>query len=192
MTLLIIGLILFLGTHALPFIAPAWRASLQARLGAIPYQGFASVAILAGFVLILWGYGLARTAPTALYAPPVWTRHLALLVMLPVFPLLFATYLPGRIQSWAGHPMLLAVTLWALAHLIANGWLVDLVLFGSFFIWSVAARISYRWRPATPVQGAPPGKANDWIALGAGLVLYAAFLFGLHRWFFGISPLGGT
>jgi uncharacterized membrane protein len=190
MAILIIGLVLFLGVHSLPFLAPTWRESLQVRIGEVPYKGLASVLNLTGFLLILWGYGLARQEPFTVYAPPVWTAHLALLILVPVFPLLFAAFLPGRIQTWAKHPMLLAVILWALAHLIANGNLADLVLFGSFLAWSLADRISFMWRTAPPVQGAPPGKWNDWIALGLGLLLYGAFMGGTHLWLFGVSPLG--
>jgi uncharacterized membrane protein len=190
MTLLIVGLVLFLGVHSVGILAPAWRDRTAARLGAIPWQGLYSLASLAGFVLIVWGYGLVRQDPTVLYAPPTWTRHLALLLMVPVFPLLLATYLPGRIQATVKHPMLAAVKLWALAHLLANGNLADLVLFGAFLAWAVADRISLKRRTPPPVQGAPAGKANDWVALIAGLVLYAAFLGGLHTWLIGVSPLG--
>lgn len=190
MTILIIGLILFLGTHSLPFLAPVWRQNLHVRIGENAYKGLAGLANLIGFLLIIWGYGLAHTAPIGLYAPPVWTRHLSLLVLLPVFPLLFAAYLPGRIQSITKHPMLLAVILWAAAHLIANGNLADVILFGSFLAWALADRVSFTWRTAPPVQGAPPGKANDWIALVAGLLVYGAFLGWLHLWLIGVSPLG--
>lgn len=189
MTLLILGLVIFIGVHSVGILAPAWRDRTAARLGTVPWQGLYSLASLAGFLLIVWGYGLARQDPVALYAPPVWTRHLALLLMVPVFPLLLAAYLPGRIQATVKHPMLAAVKLWALAHLLANGNLADLVLFGTFLAWAVADRISLKGRNPVPVPGAPPGKANDWIALGAGLALYAAFLGGVHTWLIGVSPL---
>ncbi|MBP6733589.1 MAG: NnrU family protein, partial [Chromatiaceae bacterium] len=119
-----------------------------------------------------------------------WTRHLSLLIMLPVFPLLLATYLPGRIQAAVVHPMLTAVIVWALAHLTANGNLADLVLFGSFLAWSLADRISLLTRQAPAVQGAPRRTANDLIAIGAGLALYVVFLLWAHKWLFGVSPLG--
>ena len=125
MTLLILGLALFLGVHSIGILAPAWRDRTAARLGQGPWMGLYSLASLLGLVLIVWGYGQARLDPTALYAPPLWTRHLALLLMVPVFPLLLATYLPGRIQAAVGHPMLAAVKLWAFAHLLANGNLAD-------------------------------------------------------------------
>jgi uncharacterized membrane protein len=191
MTLLILGLVIFIGVHSVGILAPAWRDRTAAHLGMVPWQGLYSLASLAGFVLIVWGYGLARQEPVALYAPPVWTRHLALLLMVPVFPLLLAAYLPGRIQATVKHPMLAAVKLWALAHLLANGNLADVILFGAFLAWAVADRISLKRRTPPPVPGAPAGKANDWIALVAGLALYGAFLGGLHTWLIGVSPLMG-
>ncbi len=190
MTILIIGLVIFLGVHSLGFLAPGWRQGLIDRLGNNGWQGLAGLVALAGLVLIVWGYGQARAVPVPLFAPPVWTRHLGLLVMLPAFPLFFAAYLPGRIKAAVGHPMLTAVILWALAHLLANGNLADLVLFGAFLIWALADRISLFYRVAPPVQGAPPGKANDLIAIVLGLAFYLGFLFWAHAWLFGVSPLG--
>jgi uncharacterized membrane protein len=190
MILLILGLALFLGVHSVPMAAPAWRERTVARIGEIPYKALFAAASIAGFVLIVWGFGLAREAPVPLWAPPVWARHLTLLLMVPVFPLLLAAYLPGRIQSATRHPMLAAVKLWAVAHLIANGNLNDVLLFGSFLVWAVADRISLKRRVQPPVPGAPPSPANDVVAVLGGLALYAAFLFGLHRWLIGVSPLG--
>jgi len=191
MNLLVLGLAIFIGVHSLGILAPAWRDRTAARLGPVTWLGLYSVLSLVGLVLIVWGYGQARLDPVALWAPPVWTRHLALLLLVPVFPLLLATYLPGRIRAAVGHPMLAAVKLWALAHLLANGNLADLVLFGTFLAWAVADLVSLKRRTMPPVPGAPPCKANDWIALGGGLVLYVAFLGGLHLWLIGVSPLGG-
>ncbi len=190
MTILILGLCLFLGVHSLGFLAPAWRARTLERLGQAPWRGIAGLVSLVGFILIVWGYGLARVEPIPLYAPPTWTRHLGLLLMVPVFPLLFATYLPGRIQAAVVHPTLTAVVIWAFAHLIANGNLADLVLFGSFLAWALTDRISLMYRVAPAVQGAPARKANDLIASVAGLALYVAFLLWAHTWLFGVSPLG--
>lgn len=190
MSILILGLVLFLGAHSVGMFAPAWRNRTVARLGDIPWQGLYSVVSLAGFLLIVWGYGLARQDPVGIYSPPVWLRHLTLLLMVPVFPLLLAAYLPGRIQSAAKHPMLAAVKLWAFAHLLANGNLADVILFGSFLAWAVADRISLKRRTPPPVRGAPPGKANDIIAVVGGLALYGAFVMVLHARLFGVSPLG--
>ena len=143
-----------------------------------------------GLALIVLGYGLARQQPTLLYAPPAGLRHLALLLMVPVFPLLLAAYLPGRIQRAAKHPMLAAVKLWALAHLLANGSLADVLLFGGFLAWAVADRISLKRRPPHAVPGAPAGATNDAIAIVGGLLLYALFVWRGHAWLIGVSPLG--
>jgi len=191
-TILILGLCLFLGIHSLGFLAPAWRERQVARLGLTAWQGIAGLIGLTGFILIIWGYGLARIQPIPLYAPPIWSRHLSLLIMLPVFPLLLATYLPGRIQSAVVHPMLTAVIIWALAHLTANGNLADLLLFGGFLAWSLTDRITLLFRQAPTIQAAPPHKANDLLAIGIGLTLYVVFLLWAHKWLFGVSPLGTT
>ena len=193
MLVLILGLVIFLGVHSVSIVAPGWRTATVARLGERPWKGLYSLASAAGLALIVVGYGLARRDPVVLYAPPAALRHLALVVMLPVFPLLFAAYLPGRIRAAAKHPFLLAVKLWALAHLLANGMLADVLLFGSFLAWAVSDRISVKRRPAAQtheVPAAPPGAANDAIALIGGLVVYAVFVFRAHRWLIGVSPLG--
>jgi len=193
MLVLILGLVIFLGVHSVSIVAPEWRTATVARLGERPWKGLYSLASAAGLALIVVGYGLARRDPVVLYAPPAALRHLALVVMLPVFPLLFAAYLPGRIRAAAKHPFLLAVKLWALAHLLANGMLADVLLFGAFLAWAVADRISVKRRPAAQtheVPAAPPGAANDAIALIGGLVVYAVFVLRAHRWLIGVSPLG--
>jgi uncharacterized membrane protein len=191
MTVFLIGLIVFLGVHSLSIVAPAWRDAQLARRGEAAWKGLYSIASLLGFALLIYGYGQTRLSPAVLYTPPTATRHIALLLMLPVFPLLFAAYLPGRIKAAAKHPMLLAVKVWALAHLLANGTLADVLLFGGFLAWAVADRISVKRRAPRPVPGAPPGPANDAIAVIGGLVLYAVFLLWGHRWLIGVSPLGG-
>ena len=190
MGLLFLGLVIFLGAHSVGMVAPAWRERTVTRLSETPWKGLLSVVSLAGLLLIIWGYGLARQEPVPLWVPPAWLRHLALLVMLPAFPLLLAAYLPGRIQTAVRHPMLAAVKLWGVAHLLANANLADVILFGSFLVWAVADRISLRGRTPPPVHGAPPGKANDAIAVVGGLILYGAFIGVLHLWLFGVSPLG--
>lgn len=188
MTLLILGLVIFLGIHSVSIVAPAWRDAQLAARGEGPWKGMYSVIAGIGLVLIVYGYGLARQSPVVLYVPPTWLRHLALLLLVPVFPLLFAAYLPGRIQAAAKHPMLLATKLWATAHLLANGGLHDVLLFGGFLAWAVADRISLKRRPVRAIRTAPPRAANDLIAIVGGLAVYAAFVFGLHLWLFGVSP----
>ncbi|HEY2559856.1 MAG TPA: NnrU family protein [Caldimonas sp.] len=189
---LVVGLVLFLGIHSVSIVAPGWRAGVVARMGEGPWKGVYSLASAIGLALLLVGYGIARHSPVVLYTPPAALRHLALVVMLPVFPLLFAAYLPGRIKTAARHPMLLAVKVWATAHLLANGTLADVLLFGGFLVWAVADRISVKRRSAAEahdVPAAPPGVANDAIVVVGGLIVYAVFLLWGHRWLIGVSPL---
>ena len=138
MTLLILGLVLFLVAHSVRIFADDWRAAQVARLGERMWKGLYSAVALAGFVLLVWGYGQARMDPVVLWSPPVWTRHLASLLLVPAFVLVVAGNLRGtRIKAAVGHPMVLGTKLWAFAHLIANGTLADVVLFGSFVAWAV-------------------------------------------------------
>ncbi len=195
MTWLIIGLVLFLGVHSVSIVSPQGRDALAGRMGEGGYKGAYALVSFVGLALIVWGYGLARQAPVLLYAPPTGLRHLALLLMLPVFVLLFAAYLPGRIQRAAKHPLLLAVKCWALAHLLANGTLADVLLFGGFLAWAVADRISVKRRAAAGLLRSPPAlpgsTANDAIALVGGLVVYLLLVFWAHAWLFGVRPMGG-
>jgi uncharacterized membrane protein len=157
-------------------LGPAWR-------------GLYSLVTLAGLILIIWGYGIARRNPMILYAPPAWTHYITAVLMLPVFTLFLAGVLPGRIKNAVKHPMLLSVILWAAAHLIATGMLADVVLFGSFFAWAVADRISFTSRAQRPIPAAPSMKMNDAIAVVAGLVFYVIFLLWLHLRWIGVQPL---
>jgi uncharacterized membrane protein len=190
MPLLIAGLVLFLGVHSVAIVAPTFRTRTIQRMGEGAWKGLYALISLAGFVLICYGFGLARQAPVVLYSPPTWLRHMALLVMLPVFPLLIAAYLPGRIKTAAKHPMLAAVKFWAFAHLLANGSLADVLLFGGFLAWAVVDRISVK-RRATPqvLRTAPPGPWNDAIAVVLGLAVYALLIGWAHVRLFGVSPL---
>ena len=189
MSFLIIGLVLFLGIHSISVFAPAWRDRQVAQRGERPWKGLYTIVSLIGFALLVYGYGVARQSPVVLYTPPTALRHLTLLLMLPVFPLLLAAYLPGRIKTATKHPMLLATKIWAVAHLLANGNLADVLLFGGFLAWAVADRISLKRRVARPVPGAPAGPANDVIVVVGGLALYVVFLFWAHRWLIGVPPL---
>ena len=191
MTLLILGLVLFLGVHSVAIVAPGWRDAQLAQRGERAWKGLFSLASAVGFGLLIYGYGLARQAPVVLYTPPAALRHVALVLMLPVFPLLLATYLPGRIKTAAKHPTLLALKFWATAHLLANGNLGDVLLFGGFLAWAVADRISVKRRAAPrPLPGAPPSAVNDVIALVGGLAAYVVFVLWAHPWLIGVSPLG--
>lgn len=194
MNTLVLGLVLFLGLHSVSIVSPNGRDRLVQRIGELPWKGIYSLLSLLGLYLIVVGYGDARAEPVPLYALPAGLRHLAALLMLPVFVLLLATYLPGRIQRAARHPTLLAVKLWALAHLLANGNLADVLLFGGFLAWAVADRISVKKRsragPARPLPSLPSGPANDLLALVGGLALYGFFVAYAHAAWFGVRPFG--
>jgi uncharacterized membrane protein len=198
MAWLILGLVLFLGVHSVAIVAPLVRDRWAQRLGEGAWKGLYTLVSLVGLGLIVWGYGLAREAPVLLYSLPAGFRHLAALLMLPVFVLLFAAYLPGRIQAAAKHPMLLAVKLWALGHLLAQsvtgGTLADVLLFGGFLVWAIADRISVKRRAAAGLLrslplGSPRAR-NDAIALAGGLAVYLLFAFWLHAVLFGVRPFG--
>ena len=189
MIYLIVGLVLFLGMHSISIVAPAWRDATAAKLGDHPWKGLYSILSIAGFVLLIWGYGVARTDPIVLYTLPIWTRWLSALLMLPVFPLLLAAYLPGRIKTAFKHPLLNAVKFWAFAHLLVNGTLADVLLFGGFLVWAVADRISFKRRVQRRISTAPPAAWNDAIALAVGLAFYFVFILWLHVRWIGVSPL---
>jgi len=187
---LIVGLILFLGIHSISIVAHPLRERLAANMGEWPYKGFYSLIALAGLVLIVLGYGQARLDPTVVYSTPTWTAHISMLLMLPVFPALLATYLPGRISRVLKHPMLFAVKFWALAHLLSNGTLADLLLFGGFLGWAVADRISMKSRQQRPIPSAPESAFNDVLAVIGGLGIYVAFAFWLHPAWIGVPVMG--
>ncbi|TVQ29680.1 MAG: NnrU family protein [Wenzhouxiangella sp.] len=191
MALLIAGLVLFLGIHSIRIVAEPLRTKLMAALGPLGFKGLYSLIALAGLVLIVIGYGQARLDPNWLYHPPPFLRHLNMLLMLLVFPALLAAYLPGRIQNLLKHPMLVAVKAWALAHLLVNGTLAAVLLFGGFLIWAVADRISVKRRkgPGSAPQ-LPKTALNDVIVVLGGLGLYVAFAFWLHPILFGVAVVG--
>jgi len=192
MTLLILGLVLFLGAHSVRIVADDWRTKRVAAMGEGPWKAVYSIVAIAGFVLICWGYGEARTAPTVLYAPPVWTKHLAALLTWPAFVLLAASKTPGtRIKAAVGHPMVVGTKIWAFAHLISNGTLADVLLFGSFLAWAVldytAARRRDR-RAGTTYAVGPISR--DLIAVVVGTVAWVAFALWLHGPLIGVRPFG--
>jgi uncharacterized membrane protein len=189
MTLLVIGLILFLGVHSLSIVNDALRNRLAGAMGEWPFKAVYGLISLIGLVLIIQGYSAARLDPTLVYAPPGGLRHLAMLLLVPIFPLLLAAYLPGRISRTLKHPMLVAVKLWALAHLLANGMLHDVVLFGAFLAWAVADRISLKRRTPRKVPSLPATGMNDAIAVVAGLALYAVTVMWAHQQLFGVAPV---
>lgn len=187
MTTLIIGLMLFLGVHSISNVVPGWRDRCAAAVGEKAWQGLYALVALIGLVLIVRGFGIARQTPMIVYVPPAWLRDTAIVLLAPVFPLLLAAYLPGKIRSTVrNNPMLVATKLWALAHLLANGALADIVLFGSFLAWGAFTRVSLKFRTPRPVPTLPASSANDAIALIGGLALYFAFIYGVHLWLIGM------
>jgi uncharacterized membrane protein len=190
MNRLVLGLLIFFGVHSVSMVALAWRNRLADRLGTRAWQSLYSVIALAGFYLIVSGYGGARASSGALYDTPPSLRWIAALLMLPVFPLVLASVFRGRLQAAARHPLLLAAMLWSLAHLLTNGSVAAVLLFGSFLAWSIAARISLEGRPARRPIALPPSLRNDVIAVVGGLALYALFVGGLHLRWFGVAPVG--
>ena len=189
MLMMLAGMVLFFAPHSVAVAAPGWRARMLLHLRAGTWKGVYSLISAVGLTLMLLGFAHTRAAPVVLYVSPTWLRYVTWLMMLPVFPLLFAAYLPGRIRTATKHPMLAAVKIWATAHLLVNGTLGDVLLFGSFLAWAVVVRISLKRRVVAPVPSAPPSRYNDLIALVMGLGLYALFLFKLHLLLFGVSPL---
>ena len=190
MGILILGLIIFFGIHSVSIINASWRDRMVAKLGELPWKGIYSLISLVGFVLIIQGYGLARADAVVLYFPPAWLSHLAMLLLIPVFPLLLAAYLPGRIKATVKHPMLTSTKLWALAHLLANGMLADVLLFGAFLVWAGFDRMSMKHRTARALPGPAPSKVNDIIAVVGGLMLHVAFVLWLHTWLIGAPLIG--
>jgi uncharacterized membrane protein len=189
-TQLTIGLILFIGGHSIAIVMPRWRDAMVAKIGEFPWKGLYSLVSIAGLVLIVHGYAVARSEPTVLYLPPTWLRHVAFLLMAGVFPLLIASHIPGRIKDGIKHPTTFAVKIWAVAHLLTNGNLADVVLFGTFLAWAVAALISAKRRPRPPAPTLPRANFNDAVAIVVGLGLYVAFVLWLHPILIGMPLVG--
>jgi uncharacterized membrane protein len=192
MWVLLLGLVLFLGAHSTRIVANEWRTSMVAARGEKPFKAVYSVLSIIGFILIVWGYGLARRDPVVLWNPPTGMNHLAALLMVVSFVLLVATYVPrNAIKAKLHHPMVLSVKVWALAHLLANGTLADVVLFGSFLVWAVFSFRAARGRDrAGNVHYAPGTAKGTAITVVVGLVAYVVFALWLHGWWIGVRPFG--
>ncbi len=188
MATLIAGLIIFLGIHSIRIFVPGFRDAKLAAWGEAGWKGFYALLSLVGFVLIVWGYGDARPDAAILFVPPMWLRHVVLLLMVFALIALMVYALPaGKLKPMLKHPMLVAVKIWAVAHLLANGDSASVLLFGAFLVWAVVDRISVKRRGgALPVAGSP---VNDVIAVVAGLALYALFAFWAHQWLFEVAPI---
>ena len=192
MFMLILGLIVFLGAHSVRIVADDWRSAQIARMGINTWKGVYTLVSLAGFVMIVWGFGQARIDPIVLWHPPLWTRHIAGLLTLIAFVLLAAAYIPANhLKSLIGHPMVAGVKTWAFAHLIANGRLPDAILFGSFLVWAIVDFIASRRRDRLAGTQYPAGTAaRDALVAIAGLIAWGAFAFVLHGWLIGVRPFG--
>lgn len=192
MGMLVLGLVLFLGVHSTRIVAEGWRMRTIARWGEGPWKGLYSLVSIAGLVLVVWGYGLARQQPVLLWTPPRGMNHLAALLTLVAFVLLAAAYVPRNgIKSRLHHPMVLGVKVWALAHLLSNGTLADVVLFGAFLAWAVLAFRAARQRDRLAGTAYPPGQPAGTVGtLAVGVGAWAVFAFWLHAWLIGVRPLG--
>ena len=191
MNALIIGLAIFLGMHFIHILAPEWRAAQVARLGEKKWKGMFAVASLLGFALLVWGYGEARLDPIVLWLPPVGLRYLAALLMLPAFILLVAAYVPGNyLKAKVGHPMTASVKLWAFAHLLVNGNLADVLLFGTFLVWAVMSFVTGRQGDRLNGKTYPVGPVSRAVtAVLIGTLVFAIFTVYLHTKLIGVSPL---
>ncbi|AUN95264.1 NnrU family protein [Pseudazoarcus pumilus] len=192
MILLILGLWLFLGMHSVRMLAPQMRERYVYRFGPSNWRLIYAGVSVVGLVLIVLGYSDTHMNPVHLWSPPLWTRHLAALLTLPAFVLLAATYVPGTcMRARIGHPMLAATKLWALAHVIANGTLGDVLLFGSFLVWAAMGfSASRRLDRAEGVTRVPGHWTRDLIAVVVGLVMWFLFARHLHVVLFGVRPFG--
>lgn len=192
MLLLILGLLVFLGTHSLRFGSEAWREALIARLGAGPFKGLYSAVSAVGLVLLVLGFGMARETPVVLWTPPAGMRHLTFLLMLISMVLLAAAYVPrNAIRARLHHPMVLSVKVWALAHLICNGTLAHVVLFGGFLLWSaVLFRASRRRDVLLDVHYETGETVPTLITIGVGVFAWLVLLGWLHGILMGVRLMG--
>ncbi len=190
MTLLAAGLILFVVVHSLRIFADDWRSQMLARLGPNAWKGIISVISLVGIIMMSKGYAAARATPIVLWQSPVWLSHLVSLLTLVAFILFVAAYVPkNKIKSRLGHPMVISVKIWAFGHLLANGTLADLVLFGGLLAWAVMSFRAARQRDRREGTVRPAGAMGQTLAaIGLGGVIWAWFAFYGHAWLIGVQP----
>ena len=191
MTLLILGLVIFLGAHSTRIFAESWRGAQIARLGPNGWKAAYSVVSIVGFVLLVWGYGVARQAPVPLWTPSMGLRHLGSLLTVVSFVLLAAAYVPrNAIKARLHHPMTLGVKVWALSPLLANHTLADLLLFGGFLVWAVLCFRAARARDRAAGTVYPAGTAaGTAITVAVGLGAWMVFAMWLHGPLIGVRPL---
>ena len=191
MTALVLGLVIFIGMHSVRIVSDDFRTRHIEKIGINAWRGMYAAVSFVGLVLIVAGYGAARGAPQVVWVPAVWTAHLAALLTIPAFILIAASFVPGtRIRNKFGHPMVLGVKAWALAHLIANGMLADILLFGTFLIWAIVDYASARRRDRKAGTVYPVGPVSrDIIAVVAGLIAWVVFAMWLHVLLIGVAPM---
>lgn len=190
MGMLVFGLVLFLGLHSTRIFAEDWRSRTINKVGEKTWKGVYSLLSLISFVLIVWGFGVARENPVFVWAPPVGMRHLASLLTLIAFVLLAAAYVPGNvIKARLHHPMVLSVKVWALSHFLATGNLAHMVLFGSFLVWAVLCFRAARKRDRVNKTTYPAGKLPaSFATILIGMAAWAGFAFWGHGVLIGIRP----
>ncbi|MCX7814582.1 MAG: NnrU family protein [Tepidimonas ignava] len=205
---LVLGLIVLLGVHSVRIVADDWRTQVIERVGPLAWKAGYGLLALVGLVLVVWGYAQARLEPAVLWTPPLAMRHAAALLTLPAFVLAVAAYVPGNaLKVRLGHPLVLSVKLWATAHLLANGNLADVLLFGGFLVWAVFNYRAARRRDAAQQASADDDDDSDAglaepdprhpvsgtatvATVVVGVALWVVFAFWLHAVLFGVAPLG--
>ena len=190
MIIMITGLLLFLTPHSVRIFADNWRTRQIGKHGKNLWQGIYSIISIIGFFLIVHGYAETRLNPTVIWLPPEWLKQLAAILLIPTFVLLLAAYVPGtRIKSASGHPMAASIKLWGLAHLLANGNLGDIVLFGAFMLWAIFDYRASRQRDKKAgVRYPSSGISRDIVVTVVGLIAWVVFAFYLHEWLIGVKP----
>lgn len=189
MVKMIFGIVLFFGIHSISIISDSLRNRLVDKLGLLPWKTLYSMVALLGLVLIISGYGVHNHSSPLLYRLPSEAGMVTLILMIPVFPLFAAAYLPGRIQKWCRHPMLLGTKIWAFSHLLVSGSVTGILLFGPFLLWAGIVRISLECREARAIPRLPSGRLNDSVALVGGGALYLGFILGLHELLTNHTPM---
>lgn len=192
MSALVAGLVVFLGVHSIGVLAPRWRGAAIARIGPNRWKLAFSAVSIAGFVLLVWGYGVARADAVALWMPPPWTRHVTAALVVLAFVLVVAAYVPDTyFKSALGHPMTAGIGLWAFAHLLSNGGSQDVVLFGAFLAWAIVVFATRRRRDRAAGVVYPPGRAARSVAaVIAGVAAALVFALFLHGPLIGVRPFG--
>ncbi len=186
MLTLVLGLAIFLGTHSVRIVAPGFRDA-QVTTNERRWKGVYSLLSIVGLALIVWGWMLYRPEAPEIYVPPSWGPHVAWVLVLAAFVFVAAAYLPpGSIKHRLKHPMLVGIVLWAVGHLLANGDLASLLLFGAFFAYAIIDLIASV--PRGDPSPAVVQPRSDLIAIGIGVAAFAVFGYWLHGWLFGVSP----